>query len=139
LNKTLRGSFAEFINKEVELWPGNTYRKFGILLDINEKGFIFKITEKTDPKSELKEGDLYFHRSVTMRATQNNKPGYSIDVESFLDGCETCCFNCADSDPMSYLTKISRGVVLCSRCLSQAEIDYPITNNRLLRKLDEER
>ena len=36
---------TDFIGKEVMLFPGDTYHKFAILLNIDEYGYTFKITQ----------------------------------------------------------------------------------------------
>lgn len=35
----------ELIGKEVRLFPGDTYYKYAILLEVSDKGYLFKITE----------------------------------------------------------------------------------------------
>ena len=37
-----------FLNKEVQIYPGDTYPKYGIVKDINPAGVIFKITESNE-------------------------------------------------------------------------------------------
>jgi hypothetical protein len=34
----------KFVGKEVKIYPGDTRKKRGILLEINEYGFVFEIT-----------------------------------------------------------------------------------------------
>lgn len=34
----------KFLNKEVQIYPGDTYYKYGIVRDINEGGAVFEIT-----------------------------------------------------------------------------------------------
>jgi hypothetical protein len=34
----------KFLNKEVQIYPGDTYYKYGIVRDINEAGAVFEIT-----------------------------------------------------------------------------------------------
>jgi hypothetical protein len=34
----------KFLNKEVQIYPGDTYYKYGIVRDINEGGVVFEIT-----------------------------------------------------------------------------------------------
>jgi len=36
---------TDFIGKEVRLFPGDTHYKFAILINIDEYGYTFKITE----------------------------------------------------------------------------------------------
>lgn len=35
----------KFLNKEVQIYPGDTYYKYGIVRDINEGGVVFEITK----------------------------------------------------------------------------------------------
>lgn len=36
-----------FLNKEVQIYPGDTYDKYGIVKDINQAGVIFEITKSS--------------------------------------------------------------------------------------------
>lgn len=48
-----------FLNKEVQIYPGDTYSKFGIVRDINENGVVFEIT-RSNETSNYKVGNIYF-------------------------------------------------------------------------------
>jgi len=55
-----------FLGKEVNIFPGDTQPKFGIVLDINPAGVVFEITERSDqqpnpflPKT-FKKGQIVF-------------------------------------------------------------------------------
>lgn len=47
-----------YLNKEVQIYPGDTYSKFGIVRDINENGVVFEITRSN--VSHYRIGDLVF-------------------------------------------------------------------------------
>ncbi len=49
----------DFIGKEVQIYPGDTHSKFGIVTDITDQGVVFKITEASE-KSDYKKGDIVF-------------------------------------------------------------------------------
>ena len=39
----------EFLNKEVQIYPGDTNHKYGIVKDINDAGIVFEITKYFRP------------------------------------------------------------------------------------------
>ena len=41
---------AQFLGKEVVVYPGDTHIKFGKVLDINDAGVTFLVTESADPR-----------------------------------------------------------------------------------------
>jgi hypothetical protein len=47
-----------FENKTVQLFPGDTYTKFGTVIDINEVGVTFSITKSNS--SDYVVGGVYF-------------------------------------------------------------------------------
>ena len=49
----------EYIGKEIELYPGDSYKKWGILLDYSPVGILVKITRSVS-HSEYLEGDIAF-------------------------------------------------------------------------------
>ena len=50
----------QYIGKEIQLFPIDTYEKFGTLLGANENGILVKIT-KADKRDDLyKVGDTHF-------------------------------------------------------------------------------
>jgi hypothetical protein len=44
----------------VQLWPGDTHKKVGKIISINEFGFEFQMVEGTSEKSDYKVGDILF-------------------------------------------------------------------------------
>lgn len=48
----------EFLNKEVQIYPGDSYKKKGIVRDINNAGVVFEIT--MSERSHYTVGKLYF-------------------------------------------------------------------------------
>lgn len=48
-----------FLGKEVQIYPGDSHSKFGIVTDITEQGVVFKITEASG-LTEYKRGDIVF-------------------------------------------------------------------------------
>ena len=57
---TTKKIMNDFINKEVRLFPSDTHFKFAILLEVNEFGYIFKITDASKD-GHLKIGDIVFY------------------------------------------------------------------------------
>ena len=49
-----------FLNKNVKLYPNDTYYKFGDIIDINLVGIIIKITSVQNDQMDYKKGDTYF-------------------------------------------------------------------------------
>lgn len=49
----------EFLGKEVQIYPGDTYSKKGIVRDINNAGVVFEITE-ADKHTQYTVGKLHF-------------------------------------------------------------------------------
>ena len=47
-----------YLNKEVQICPGDTYSKFGIVRDINENGVTFEITRSNASRFQV--GDIVF-------------------------------------------------------------------------------
>ena len=50
---------STFLGKEVQIYPGDSYTKFGIITDITEQGVVFKITQASE-RTEYKRGDVVF-------------------------------------------------------------------------------
>ena len=48
----------EFMGKEVQIYPGDTYKKKGIVRDINNAGVVFEIT--ASEQSQYTVGKLHF-------------------------------------------------------------------------------
>jgi hypothetical protein len=56
-----------FLNKEVQLFPTDTYYKFGIVEEINEYGIVIKIT-KAHKESGYRAGQrVYFSHSCSLK------------------------------------------------------------------------
>ena len=49
-----------YLNKEVQIYPGDTYSKFGIVREINSHGVVFEITRAEHGASQYRPGDLFF-------------------------------------------------------------------------------
>lgn len=49
-----------FLGKEVNIFPGDTNRKFGIVLDINPAGVVFEITGRSEPQPNYFKGQIVF-------------------------------------------------------------------------------
>lgn len=49
-----------YIGKEIQLYPGDTYKKWGVIKDIDDLGWTIKITDVEDCGSEYKIGDKIF-------------------------------------------------------------------------------
>ena len=61
LNK--RGTMKHFLNKEVEIFPNDSYTKCGIVIDVDAYGVTIKITS-ANKQTNLKKGDtLYYSHS----------------------------------------------------------------------------
>lgn len=56
----------DFIGKEVQLYPGDTYSKFGILEEISDKGFLIKITKSNSKEYQAGER-LFISHSIGLR------------------------------------------------------------------------
>ena len=46
-----------FLNEQVQIYPGDTHTKYGIVRAINDQGVVFEITVGTE---FYREGDLHF-------------------------------------------------------------------------------
>lgn len=49
-----------YIGKEIQLYPGDTYKKYGIIENVDDLGWIIKITDTEDCNSRYKIGDRIF-------------------------------------------------------------------------------
>lgn len=57
------------IGTKVQLYPGDTHSKYGVIKEINELGWVIQITE-ADSRSEYKKDDIFFlshSKSLSMR------------------------------------------------------------------------
>ena len=61
-----------FLNKNVKLYPNDTYYKFGDIIDINLVGIIIKITSVQNDQMDYKKGDTYFipHEKVVYKLSK---------------------------------------------------------------------
>lgn len=50
---------TSLIGKEIQLYPGDTYPRWGIIKEVDDVGFSIKIT-KADARSIFKVGSTYF-------------------------------------------------------------------------------
>ena len=50
---------TDYIGKIVQIYPKDTYYKFGILLEVSSYGFLFEITS-AEKASDYKKGDHVF-------------------------------------------------------------------------------
>ena len=41
---------AQFVGKDVQVYPNDTYKKIAKVLDINDAGVTFLVTESADPR-----------------------------------------------------------------------------------------
>lgn len=49
----------EYCGKAIQLYPNDTYSKYGVIRDVNELGWEILITKSND-KSHYISGDIYF-------------------------------------------------------------------------------
>lgn len=49
-----------YIGKEIQLYPGDTYKKWGVIKDIDDLGWTIKITDVEGCGSEYKIDDTIF-------------------------------------------------------------------------------
>lgn len=69
-----------FLNKEVQIYPGDTHDKFGIVKDINQAGVIFKITKSE--AYDFKPGTLRFiawSHNLNFTLVENKSQRYEDD------------------------------------------------------------
>lgn len=50
---------TSLIGKKVQLYPGDTYSRWGIITEVDDVGFLIKIT-KADTRSNYEIGSTYF-------------------------------------------------------------------------------
>ena len=48
-----------YLNRKIQLYPGDTYKKFGTITNVDEYGFTVKITE-AQPHSGYQKGEEHF-------------------------------------------------------------------------------
>jgi hypothetical protein len=49
------------VGDKVQLQPGDTYSKYAKIVEINDRGWVFKMIEPTSPKSDFSAGDIVFY------------------------------------------------------------------------------
>lgn len=66
----------EFIDKEVQIYPGDTNAKYGIIEEISDKGFLVRITKVQEGYAQtFKVGDIHFFSNsvgFTFKACNTN-------------------------------------------------------------------
>ena len=50
----------KLVGKKFQIYPGDTYKKTGILLEVSDLGFLFKITSYSGKDKEYEVGKLHF-------------------------------------------------------------------------------
>jgi|TARA_R110000822_G_scaffold67162_1_gene163754 hypothetical protein len=50
----------ELVGKKVQIYPGDSNKKEGILLEINEMGYVFKITFYSGTDNQYQVGKIHF-------------------------------------------------------------------------------
>lgn len=50
----------DLVGKEVQIYPGDTYKKWGIVLEVNDNGILFKITKADNNALSYQEGSIRF-------------------------------------------------------------------------------
>lgn len=50
----------DLVGKEVQIYPGDTYKKWGIVLEVNDNGMLFEITRAEDGAPSYQKGSIRF-------------------------------------------------------------------------------
>ena len=50
----------DLVGKEVQIYPGDTYKKWGIVLEVNDNGILFRITKAESGAPSYQEGSIRF-------------------------------------------------------------------------------
>lgn len=50
----------DLVGKEVQIYPGDTYKKWGIVLEVNDNGVLFEITRADDNAFSYQKGSIRF-------------------------------------------------------------------------------
>jgi hypothetical protein len=50
----------DLVGKEVQIYPGDTYKKWGIILEVNDNGVLFEITRADDNALSYQKGSIRF-------------------------------------------------------------------------------
>lgn len=50
----------DLVGKKVQIYPGDTYKKWGIVLEVNDNGILFEITEAEKGAPSYQEGSIRF-------------------------------------------------------------------------------
>jgi|688.fasta_scaffold915386_1 hypothetical protein len=56
----MKNSLQVLVGKEVQIYPGDSNKKRGILLEISEQGYLFKITYYSGTDRNYEVGKLHF-------------------------------------------------------------------------------
>jgi hypothetical protein len=51
---------AKYIGKAIQIYPGDSYSKFGIIIDVDDLGWTIKVTKSLDKLGTFEEGKEYF-------------------------------------------------------------------------------
>ena len=50
----------DLVGKEVQIYPGDTYKKWGIVLEVNDHGILFEITRVNKGETDYKPRSIRF-------------------------------------------------------------------------------
>ena len=50
----------DLVGKEVQIYPGDTYKKWGIVLEVNDNGVLFRITRAESGATAYSPGSIRF-------------------------------------------------------------------------------
>lgn len=50
----------DLVGREVQIYPGDTYKKWGIVLEVNDHGILFEITQADKDATAYKPGSIRF-------------------------------------------------------------------------------
>ena len=56
----MKNSLQSLVGKEVQIYPGDSNKKRGVLLEASAQGFLFKITYYSGNDKEYEVGKLHF-------------------------------------------------------------------------------
>lgn len=63
----------DLVGKEVQIYPGDTYKKWGIVLEVNDNGMLFEITRAESGAPSYSPGSIRFiSYSANLNIAYNN-------------------------------------------------------------------
>jgi hypothetical protein len=63
----------DLVGKEVQIYPGDTYKKWGIVLEVNDNGMLFRITKAEGGAPSYSPGSIRFiSYSANLNIAYNN-------------------------------------------------------------------